>query len=96
MPRPGGLPKTGGRKKGTPNKKTKDVMELLESMGCNPIERLVSIAEDPEVDVAVRVRIYAELASYIFPKRKSMSIDMSVKTEPYQQRLIKLLKEVAT
>ncbi len=36
--------KTGGRKKGTPNKNTKEVMATLDAMGCNPIEGLARIA----------------------------------------------------
>lgn len=36
--------KTGGRKKGTPNKKTQIVMDILESMNCNPIYNLALMA----------------------------------------------------
>lgn len=38
--------KTGGRQPGTPNKKSKEVMELLEGMNCNPIEGMALIATD--------------------------------------------------
>ena len=36
--------KTGGRKAGTPNKKTQIVEEILNAIGCNPIENLARIA----------------------------------------------------
>jgi hypothetical protein len=34
----------GGRKKGTPNKLTQDVMAKLEALGCDPIEGMARIA----------------------------------------------------
>lgn len=36
--------KTGGRKAGTPNKKTQIVEDILNAIGCNPIENLARIA----------------------------------------------------
>ncbi len=36
--------KTGGRKAGTPNKKTQLVEEILNTIGCNPLENLARIA----------------------------------------------------
>lgn len=38
-----GKSKTGGRKKGTPNKITLDLVELLERMGFSPAARLVHV-----------------------------------------------------
>lgn len=45
--------KTGGRVAGTPNKRTMEVMERLESLGCDPIEGMAKIAMDrrpPEIE----------------------------------------------
>lgn len=36
--------KTGGRKKGTPNKKTQEVIERLKELNCDPIEGMARIA----------------------------------------------------
>jgi hypothetical protein len=36
--------KTGGRKTGTPNKRTQDITALLDRLGCNPIEGMAHIA----------------------------------------------------
>lgn len=36
--------KTGGRTKGTPNKKTQLVKDMLDEMGCNPIALLAETA----------------------------------------------------
>lgn len=42
-------PKTGGRKKGTPNKKTQIIEEILESLDCSPITNLARIANGQKV-----------------------------------------------
>lgn len=40
--------KTGGRQKGTPNKKTQVIEEILENLNCRPIEILAAVANgDP-------------------------------------------------
>lgn len=36
--------KTGGRTKGTPNKKSQQVRDMLDALGCNPIELLAETA----------------------------------------------------
>lgn len=41
--------KTGGRKKGTPNKATQDVITLLESLKCDPIEKLARICNGEKI-----------------------------------------------
>lgn len=40
-----GLPKTGGRKKGQPNKKTEELRECAKRLGVNPFEVLLLFAE---------------------------------------------------
>lgn len=65
-------PKTGGRKKGTPNKRTFLVVERLEAMGCDPIEGMARIAMDEAAPLEIRARMYAELAQYVHPKRKPL------------------------
>ena len=62
MPRPKGLPKTGGRRLGTPNKRTDELAEKLLELGCDPIEGLAKIAGDEKTSPELRVRCYAELA----------------------------------
>ena len=67
--------KTGGRVRGTPNRRTQDIQSLLARMGCDPIEGMARIAMDPQNPVEVRARMYAELAGYVAPKRKAIQID---------------------
>ena len=66
--------KTGGRKAGTPNRKTQEITELLEPLGHNPIEAMVQIATDPNASLELRGRMNAELAQYVYPKRKAVEV----------------------
>ena len=77
MARTKGLPKTGGRICGTPNKKTALIAEKLAKLGCDPIEGLARIALDSATRVEVKVRCLSELAQYVYPKRKAVDLGSS-------------------
>jgi hypothetical protein len=76
--------KTGGRKAGTPNKRSLEVAEKLAEMGVDPIERLALIAAMAEEDaqavepdarlpfIQLAKDCYKELAQYVAPKRKAV------------------------
>lgn len=68
--------KTGGRQKGTPNKKTNAIQDRLEELGCDPIEGMVRIGVQAEGagEYALAGTMYKELAQYIAPKRKAVEI----------------------
>jgi hypothetical protein len=70
-----GEPKTpgSGRKAGTPNKRTQEVMERLDALGCDPLEGMARIAMDKSAALELRGRMYAELAQYVYPKRKAIA-----------------------
>ena len=70
--------KTGGRKAGTPNKKTTELLELLGDY--NPITRLIEIVKDENTPLDMQVKINLDLMPYIYPKRKS--IDMNTNEMP--------------
>ena len=70
--------KTGGRAKGTPNKKTAELMELLGDY--NPVKRLIEIAQDENTSLDMQVKINLDLLPYIYPKRKA--IDMTAGETP--------------
>lgn len=56
-----GKPKTGGRKKGTPNKVNSEIADLLDRLGCNPIEGLARIANGERLKCGVStIAGYAE------------------------------------
>jgi hypothetical protein len=46
----------------------------LEALGCNPIEGMATIAADPKNTPELRGRMYAELAQYVFPKRRAVEV----------------------
>jgi hypothetical protein len=64
--------KTGGRVAGTPNRRTQEVADLLESLGCDPIEGMARIAMNEAHSPELRGRMFAELAQYVAPKRKAV------------------------
>jgi hypothetical protein len=68
--RPPGLPKTGGRKRGTPNRVSLTLRENLQAIGCDPGVGVAKIAEDPKNPAAVRLQAYAILMPHIYPKLK--------------------------
>ncbi|MBF0317706.1 MAG: hypothetical protein HQL04_05980 [Nitrospirae bacterium] len=72
--------------------KDKDVQSVLESMACDPIAAMAVIANDPSVDVALRVKLLMELAQYVYPKRKGefmagVADEGVAVAETYEQRL---------
>lgn len=62
--------KTGGRKKGTPNKKTKELLELMGDY--SPLEALLKIAQDTKTPLDIKVKVNLDLMGYLYPKRKSI------------------------
>lgn len=66
--------KTGGRLKGTPNKRTVEIVELLEALDCEPVAGMASIAMDERNPVELRGRMYAELAAYVHAKKRAIEV----------------------
>lgn len=63
-----------GRKKGQTCKLSPDVRSKLQEMGYDPIEGLARIAMDDKTPVAIAQRCHAELAQYVYPKRRAVEI----------------------
>jgi hypothetical protein len=61
----------GGRKRGSPNRRTLDVIEKLSALDCDPIAGMALIALDKTNSVELRAKMFAELAQYVAPKRKA-------------------------
>ena len=70
--------KTGGRERGTPNRSTVAVADKLEAVGCDPIAGMAMLAMNDGNDPALRGRMYAELAGFIYPKRKALEVESRV------------------
>ena len=67
-----GHSKQGGRKKGTGNKLAVEVRLKLEEYRHDPIVGMILIAEDEKNTPELRGRMEAELAQYVYPKRKAI------------------------
>jgi len=74
MPRPSGLPKTGGRKKGTPNKKTQEQIEAVKSDGITPLEYLLQVMRDEGREPNVRIDAAKAAAPYVHAKLSSVEL----------------------
>lgn len=76
--------KTGGRQKGTLNKKTKTIKELLEQdfKGFNPVSELITLYKT-DIETVQKIMILKELANYVYPKRRAIDSNFTDK-EPMQ------------
>jgi hypothetical protein len=70
--RPKGIPKTGGRQKGSKNKITLDVAQKLAAWSFDPFRGMFELATDSNNSPEVRLRACSELAQYVAPKRKAV------------------------
>lgn len=43
-------------------------------MGCDPIKGIIDIAQDKNAGKQLRLRAYAELAQYVYPKLRAMEL----------------------
>lgn len=67
-----GSPKTGGRKKGTPNARTFDLRATLDQWGIEPLDEILKASTAlPERD---KIKIYLEILPYLYPKRKPTEV----------------------
>lgn len=69
-----GHPKHGGKKKGTLNRITRDIIEKLDELGCDPIEGLALIALDSRNPVKLRAKCFSDIAQYVYPRRVAQTI----------------------
>lgn len=94
MARKKGSPKTGGRKKGTPNKATlfgtQTIMDLLDDYQQSGLMAQDFMALKPNE----RMTLMKDLAGYIIPKKKALEADVNVNSEA-QQSIIDLLRDLA-
>src|SRR5574344_2280428 len=65
--------KTGGRKAGTPNKRTTDLLEVIGNY--TPLEALINIAGDKNTPLDAKIKINLDLLPYIYPKRKAIELN---------------------
>lgn len=68
-------PSNAGRRKGTPNKRTERIHEVLEKHNFNVIEEMIelySLTKNEEHTVSTAAKLLCEIASYAYPKLKAI------------------------
>jgi hypothetical protein len=104
MPRPEGLPKTGGRIRGTPNRRTGLLVDQLAALGLDVPSEVAKAL--PNLDAEKRVEVLMELMTFLFPKRKAIehTVEMDIPPpeireltpEQYEVGRLKMIKEFRT
>ena len=67
----------GGRAKGTPNKKTQELLDMILATGCpHPVEGMAMVAKAAfdDDDMKLAGDMCDKLAQYVSPKRKAVEI----------------------
>jgi len=75
-----GMPKTGGRKAGTRNKKTAELIKAVEATGITPLDYMLSILRDESKTESVRLQAARDAAPFIHSKLLSLEVETSVTT----------------
>jgi hypothetical protein len=97
--RPLGLPKTGGRGKGTPNRTTSALKEKLASLNCDPVEEMVKLARDPKTETGTKASIFSQLLRHTSPIPKpvddsNQDLGIGDESAPTVEEVIKLARYV--
>ena len=82
--------KTGGRQKGTPNKRTADLLERLGNY--NPLDALLAISQDENTPIEIQVKINLDLMNYVYPKRKSVEFNDKIDVSLSEKSIDELQK----
>jgi hypothetical protein len=72
MPRPQGLPKTGGRTKGAPNRRTQQFQAAVAKSGLSPLQFMLRVMNDEHADFELRARMAAAAAPFIHARLASI------------------------
>ena len=78
MPRPRGLPKTGGRQKGIANKRTREIADVAIAQGLTPLEYMLAVLRDETVDPERRDEMAKAAAPYLHPRLASVEAKVVV------------------
>lgn len=60
-----------GRKKGTPNKMTQDLMKICEEEGVDPFRALLLVYKQAHI-ADTKLSALKEICQYVYPKRKAI------------------------
>jgi len=73
--------KTGGRKPGTPNKKTKELEQVIKMKHptFDPVLEMIDLYNHPDTDIPTKKDLLKSISPYLYPKRRSVSSDQETK-----------------
>ena len=94
MPRPAGIPKTGGRKEGTPNKATAAREAEIKASGATPLDFMLGVMRDDGKTVETRLEAAAKAAPYVHPRLSSVALG-NKDGEPFQISVEDRAREIA-
>jgi hypothetical protein len=81
MGRPKGMPKTGGRKKGTPNQRSLELLTVFEAFKYNParaiLERYSHLSKEEQV------RVDLKLMEFVYARKKAIDIEPKEESQDY-------------
>ena len=89
--RPKGLPRYGGRKKGTPNKTTKDLRERISIFLEDNFEDAMKAWK--KLEDKDKVKLYTDLIKFSVPTLQSVDLNATVKKEDEVEEDLKELAE---
>ena len=82
--------KTGGRKKGSRNKKTAKQVAEIKATGVTPLEYMLKIMRDEGADAALRADMAKAAAPYVHPKLSSIEGNLDVTLHKHEDALDEL------
>lgn len=92
MPRPKGLPKTGGRVAGTPNKVKYDLRQKIKDFADENFDEVIEAWRSID-DPKDKLKAYVDLCTYALPKLQAVQLDANIKRESDIEEDLKALSE---
>ena len=89
------MPKTGGRQRGVPNRRTRELQEGAVQSGLDPVKYLLQVMGDEKADVDRRDRAAVAVAPYVARRLSSIDATVKAKTEVTVQLTEKQRRERA-
>jgi len=65
----------GGRQRGTPNKRSTELLHALEAHGCVMAEQIAGLFRDPAITGELKLDLLAKVLPYLYPQRKPIDPD---------------------
>ena len=92
MPRPKGLPKTGGRVAGTPNKVKYDLRQKIKDFADENFDAVIDVWRSIE-DPKDKLKAYIDLCTYALPKLQAVQLDANINKASDVEDDLKALSE---